>query len=146
MTNILGLSGSLRRHSYNTGLLRAAQGMMSDGTMLTIGSIAGVPLYDGDLEEAEGIPPAAAALKEAIAAADGLLIATPEYNNGMPGVLKNAWLPVFRTLGMTLWTGGRLMVAGAGKLFDDAGDLTDPAIAERIRNYVAGFVAAVAKG
>ncbi len=93
MTALIGLSGSLRRGSFNTALLKAAAGAMPDGVTLTIGSIRGIPLYDGDLE-AEGIPQPVAALKEAIAAADGLLLVTPEYNNSIPGVFKNAidWL------------------------------------------------------
>ena len=94
MTRILGLSGSLRAGSLNTALLRAARDLMPGGSTLGIGSIAGIPLYDGDLEARAGIPAAVAALKDAIADADGLLVATPEYNNSIPGVLKNAvdWL------------------------------------------------------
>lgn len=94
MPLLIGLSGSLRRGSYNTALLRAAAGMMPEGAMLDIRTIHGIPLYDADLEAAEGIPAPVAALKGAIAAADGLLLATPEYNNGLPGVFKNAidWL------------------------------------------------------
>ena len=88
--DIVGISGSLRRHSYNAGLLRAATGLMPDGSTLRIVTIAGIPLYNADVEEAEGIPDAAAALKDAIAAADAVLLATPEYNNGIPGVFKNA--------------------------------------------------------
>ena len=57
---------------------------------LLVGSIAEIPLYDGDVETASGIPASVAALKDAIAEADGLLIVTPEYNNSIPGVLKNA--------------------------------------------------------
>ena len=93
MTHVVGLSGSLRRHSYNSGLLRAAVEAMPEGATLEIGSIAEFPLYNGDIE-AEGIPAAVAALKEKVAAADGLLLVTPEYNNGIPGVFKNAidWL------------------------------------------------------
>lgn len=93
MTHILGIAGSLRRHSYNAGLLRAAGEMMPEGATLTIGSIAEVPLYNYDVEQA-GIPPAVAALKDLAAAADALLLVTPEYNNGIPGVFKNAidWL------------------------------------------------------
>ena len=91
---IIGLAGSLRRASYNAGLLRAARGVAPDGVEIEIGSIAGIPLYDGDLEAAEGLPAAVVALKDAIASADGLLLVTPEYNNGVPGVFKNAidWL------------------------------------------------------
>jgi NAD(P)H-dependent FMN reductase len=94
MTTLVGISGSLRKDSYNTALLRAAAAMMPDGSKLVIGEIKNIPLYDGDLEAANGVPDVVGALKDAIAAADGLLIATPEYNNSMPGVLKNAidWL------------------------------------------------------
>ena len=93
MATILGISGSLRIGSFNTTLLRAAQAMIPEGFQFTIGTIEGIPLYDGDLE-ASGFPPAVTALKDAIAAADGLLLATPEYNNAIPGVFKNAidWL------------------------------------------------------
>jgi len=93
VTRILGLSGSLRRHSFNSGLLRAAAQAMPAGVVLDIGSIAEIPLYDGDVEAA-GIPAAVAALKERVAQADALLLVSPEYNNGIPGVFKNAidWL------------------------------------------------------
>jgi NAD(P)H-dependent FMN reductase len=94
MTTLVGISGSLRKDSFNTALLRAAATMMPGGSKLLIGEIKNIPLYDGDLEAANGVPAAVGTLKDAIAAADGLLIATPEYNNSMPGVLKNAidWL------------------------------------------------------
>jgi NAD(P)H-dependent FMN reductase len=94
MAALVGFSGSLRRGSFNTALLRAAAARLPAGSTLAIESIREVPLYDGDLEEAQGIPPAVARLKDAIAAADGLVIATPEYNSGIPGVAKNAvdWL------------------------------------------------------
>ncbi len=91
---IIGLSGSLRRGSYNTALIRAAAELAGEDVALEPATLHRIPLYDGDLEEAEGIPKAVEALKERIVAADGLLIATPEYNNALPGVLKNAidWL------------------------------------------------------
>lgn len=94
MGTIIGIAGSLRKDSYNAALLRAALAVMPAGTTLEIASIRGIPLYDADVEAAEGIPPAVATLKDAIAAADGLLLATPEYNNSIPGVFKNAidWL------------------------------------------------------
>ena len=86
MTTIVGLSGSLRKGSLNTALLRAATTAMPAGATLEVGSIKGIPLYDGDLEASQGIPGAVAELKERIVAADGLLLVTPEYNNSMPGV------------------------------------------------------------
>jgi chromate reductase, NAD(P)H dehydrogenase (quinone) len=94
MTKLIGISGSLRKGSYNSALLRAASTMMPAGTELLIREIRGIPLYDGDVEASDGIPAAVTELKDLIAQADGLLIATPEYNNSMPGVLKNAidWL------------------------------------------------------
>jgi NAD(P)H-dependent FMN reductase len=93
VTHIIGFSGSLRRKSFNSGLLRAAVEAMPEGSTLEIGSIAEIPLYDADVEAAD-FPAAVTTLKDRIAAADGLLLVTPEYNNGIPGVFKNAidWL------------------------------------------------------
>ena len=179
MTRIVGISGSLRRGSYNSALLRAATTLMPADCELVVATIAGIPLYDGDVEAAEGIPAAVAQLKDAIAAADGLLLATPEYNNSVPGVFKNAidwlsrppsdaarvfagrrvaivgaspggfgtilsqnaWLPILRTLGCELWTGGRLLVSRAAGVFDADGALIDPKVAESLRSYLAGYVA-----
>jgi chromate reductase len=94
MTTLIGLSGSLREASFNSALLRNAAGLMPKDAELLVESIRGIPLYDGDVEAEAGIPEKVAALKDAIAAADGLLLVTPEYNNSIPGVFKNAvdWL------------------------------------------------------
>jgi len=94
LAKIIGIAGSLRKASFNGALLRAAADLAPPGTDVEIVSIAAIPLYDGDVESERGIPDAVTALKERIAAADGLMLATPEYNNSLPGVLKNAidWL------------------------------------------------------
>lgn len=94
MPTITGIAGSLRAGSYNRALLRAASACAPAGCTVDLASIEGIPLYDGDVEAAEGIPAPVAALKERIASADGLLLVTPEYNNSLPGVFKNAidWL------------------------------------------------------
>jgi chromate reductase, NAD(P)H dehydrogenase (quinone) len=177
MTKVLGISGSLRRGSYNSALLRAAARLMPAESALEIASIRGIPLFDGDVE-AQGIPATVAQLKEAMVAADGVLLVTPEYNNSLPGVFKNAidwlsrpaadikrvfggrhfavigaspggfgtvlsqaaWLPVLRTLGTQPWFGARLMVARAGGVFDEAGNLKDAAIEEQLRQFLAGYV------
>jgi chromate reductase len=82
------------RRSYNTALLRTAAGLIPAGSTLEIATLHGIPLYDCDAEAREGVPSAMQALKGYIVAADGLLLATPEYNNGIPSVLKDAidWL------------------------------------------------------
>ena len=94
MTTVLGLSGSLRKGSFNTALLRAASELLPGDATLDVRTLHGIPLYDGDVEASVGIPAAVTVLKEAFAAADGVLLATPEYNNGIPGVFKNGidWL------------------------------------------------------
>ena len=90
MATIIGLCGSLRRGSYNGMLLRAVVDAAPPGTRIETVSIRDIPLYDGDVEVEGGVPAPVQALKDRIAAADGLLLATPEYNNSIPGVLKNA--------------------------------------------------------
>jgi chromate reductase, NAD(P)H dehydrogenase (quinone) len=94
MPTLLALSGSLRAQSFNTTLMRAAQAAAPQGTAIETATLHGIPLYDGDLERDEGTPPAVRTLKDRILAADGLLLVTPEYNGGVPGVFKNAvdWL------------------------------------------------------
>jgi len=178
MLRLIGLSGSLRRGSFNSAVLRAAASLMPADSELVIETIAGIPLYDGDVESAAGIPQAVARLKEAIAVADGLLLVTPEYNNSLPGVAKNAidwlsrppadiarvfrgkpvalagaspgnfatvlaqnaWLPVFRTLGADLWSGGRLLVPRAAGVIGADGEISDAATREHIAKFIGGFV------
>jgi chromate reductase len=86
---IVGIAGSLRKASWNRGLLRAAVEERPDGIEIVTLDLDLVPPYNQDLE-AGGDPSSVVALKDVIGLADALLIATPEYNNGMPGVLKNA--------------------------------------------------------
>ena len=94
MANVLGIAGSVRTGSFNGSLLRAAIELAPEGCNVQSASIRGIPLYDGDLEKESGIPEAVTALKERIIATDALLLVTPEYNNSIPGVFKNAidWL------------------------------------------------------
>lgn len=86
---VVGLAGSLRKASYNRALLRAAIALAPEGVTLTSFDLDDVPLYNGDVEAA-GDPLGVVALKRAIAEADGVLFVTPEYNHGVPGVMKNA--------------------------------------------------------
>jgi chromate reductase len=87
---ILGIAGSLRPGSHNAALLRAAAGLVPFGTELVVfDGLRAVPLYD-EAQDGAHPPAAVRALRDAIAAADALLIATPEYNASIPGVLKNA--------------------------------------------------------
>ena len=86
---IVGFAGSLRRASYNRGLIRAAAASAPPGVVVEIHDLADIPFYNQDVEDL-GEPASVVAFKAAIGKADALLIATPEYNHGMPGVLKNA--------------------------------------------------------
>jgi chromate reductase, NAD(P)H dehydrogenase (quinone) len=181
MARILGISGSLRRGSFNTALLREAATLMPDGSSLDIRTIHGIPVYNGDDETERGVPEPVAALKEAFAAADGVILATPEYNNSIPGAFKNAidwmsrpptdvkrvfagkplalvgaspggfgtvlsqnaWLAVCRTLGVDLFTGGRVLVSRAGGVFDTNGVLLDDGVRQQLRVFLQGFSAFV---
>jgi chromate reductase, NAD(P)H dehydrogenase (quinone) len=88
--SVLAISGSLRKGSFNTALLRAAQTLAPAGMTITIADISKLPFYDGDVESSTGIPAVAEDLRARIRAADAVLIATPEYNGSFSGVLKNA--------------------------------------------------------
>ena len=174
MTKILGISGSLRVNSFNTALLRAAESQLPHSVIS--GDIRDIPLYNGDVE-AEGMPDAVLQLKQQLIDADGLMLVTPEYNQSIPGVLKNtvdwlsrpslgvnnafsgkpvallgaspggfgtimgqdAWLPVLRGLRARLWTGGRLMISGAGRVFDADGNVIDETVQQRLNEFLDGF-------
>ena len=86
---IVGFAGSLRRGSFNKGVIRAAAEYAPSGIRIDVFDLAEIPLYNQDVEDA-GEPASVIALKQAIAGADAMLVATPEYNHGIPGVLKNA--------------------------------------------------------
>lgn len=86
---LLAISGSLRRGSYSTMLLRSLQTLAPEGVTIELFDIGSIPLYNDDVR-AEGFPEPVEALREAIRTADGLILATPEYNHSFSGVLKNA--------------------------------------------------------
>ena len=112
--DILGISGSLRTESCNRKLIREAA-RLGGATSFTEADLR-LPLYDGDLEAAEGVPAAVQALSDQIKAADAVVISTPEYNKGISGVLKNALDWVSRTKGGP-WAGKpvAIMSATAGR-------------------------------
>jgi chromate reductase, NAD(P)H dehydrogenase (quinone) len=114
MIKLLGISGSLRRASYNSALLRAATRLMPPEAQLEVASIRGIPLFDADVE-AQGIPAAVSELKEAVVAAAGVLLVTPEYNNSIPGVFKNTidWLSRPNTDVRRVFAGRPFAVMGA---------------------------------
>lgn len=181
MIKIIGIAGSLRKQSYNTALLHAAAQLLPGQAVLEIATIRNIPLYNEDMETIEGVPQAVSLLQERIAASDALLLATPEYNHSMPGVLKNAidwlsrppeqiqrvfserpvavigatpggfgtmlsqnaWLPVFRRLGMRPWLGEKIMLSKAQDVFDADGKLQDEAVLKQLASFLAGFVAFV---
>lgn len=114
MTTLLGISGSLRKASTNTKLIRAAARIYAPDTFTEAN--LNLPLYNGDLEEAEGMPLGVMALAKQIETADAVIISTPEYNKSIPGVLKNALDWVSRTEGNP-WAGKpvAIMSATAGR-------------------------------
>ncbi|MEX1080410.1 MAG: NADPH-dependent FMN reductase [Halofilum sp. (in: g-proteobacteria)] len=87
---IVILSGSLRRGSWNTALAHTLAELAPEDCQTDVATPAGIPVYDGDVETEAGIPEAVATLKDQVAAADGLVLVTPEYNQGVPGPFKNA--------------------------------------------------------
>src|SRR3989440_7082381 len=108
---ILGIAGSLRRGSYNRAALRVAQQLVPAGRRLEVIEIGELPPYNQDLEPAA--PPVVAELKRRIRAADAILFATPEYNYGVPGVLKNAIDCASRPYGDNAWDGKPVAIISA---------------------------------
>ena len=110
---VLAISGSLRKSSFNTGLRRAAQEVAPDGMEIGIFDIRGLPFYDGDLE-AQGDPESVVALKSAIRQSDAVMFATPEYNWGTSGVMKNAidWASRDQEEGSLMGKPGTIIGAG----------------------------------
>ena len=109
--SILGIAGSLRQASYNKGALHAAQKLCPDGARLELYDIAGLPLFNQD--EERSAHPKVADFKQRIRAADAILISTPEYNYGMPGVLKNALDCASRPYGENAWDGKPVAIMSA---------------------------------
>jgi chromate reductase, NAD(P)H dehydrogenase (quinone) len=108
---ILGIAGSLRKHSYNKGALRAAQQLVPDNAMLEVFDIKDIPLYNQDLENQP--PESVRQLKAKIRQADAILFVTPEYNYSVPGVLKNAIDWASRPYPDNSWGGKPVAVMGA---------------------------------
>lgn len=109
--NVLGIAGSLRQASFNRGLLRAARELAPPGMSIAPFDLLDLPLYNGDDEAAP--PPRAAELRARIRAADAVLIATPEYNYSISGVLKNAIDWGSQPLGANAWDGKPAAIMGA---------------------------------
>jgi NAD(P)H-dependent FMN reductase len=170
MIKLVGFAGSLRAGSFNRALLKAAVDAMPDNASLEALSIDAVPLYNADVEEEQGIPASVATLKDKIAAADGLIIVTPEYNGGIPGIAKNvidwisrpgallgatpgglgtalsqaAWLQVLRTLRMRVWvSSGPFYVSAAHNSFDRDGRASDE-LKQRLAGYLQAYVESLA--
>jgi chromate reductase, NAD(P)H dehydrogenase (quinone) len=110
---VLGITGSLRRGSYNHALLReAAERLPAGADWSEFDRLDEIPPYDADLE-AEGIPEPVEALRQAMRDADAVIVATPEYNHSIPGVLKNALDWASRPAGQSALTGTPAAVVGA---------------------------------
>jgi chromate reductase len=101
--NIIGIAGSLRQGSYNRALLRAASDLLPNGAAISVFDLGGIPTFNQDMEK--DLPARVVEFKAAIRAADAVLVATPEYNYSVPGVLKNAIDWASRPSGDNSWAG-----------------------------------------
>ena len=110
--NVLGFAGSLRKASFNRMLLNAAVGLAPDGMTIDTYELDLIPAYNGDVE-AQGDPDAVAEFKDAIRRADAILVVTPEYNYGVPGMLKNAIDWASRPPGKAVLNGKPAAIMGA---------------------------------
>ena len=108
---ILGIAGSLRKQSFNKGALQAAQKLCPEGARIEVYDLAGLPLFNQDEERNPN--PKVADFKQRIRAADAILISTPEYNYGLPGVLKNAIDCASRPYGDNAWNGKPVAIMSA---------------------------------
>ena len=115
--HVLAFSGSLRQASWNRGLLHAAAELLPAGMSLEQFDLAPIPFYNQDLDTPEHMPPAVQEFKDKLRAADAVLIATPEYNYSIPGVLKNAIDWASRPIASTPLAGKPLAIMGAGGAF-----------------------------
>ena len=113
---IIGISGSLRKASYNTALLRALLPLLPQGMEIEPVRLNGIPVYDGDDEKATGKPAAILELDQKIRASDGVIIVTPEYNFSIPGGLKNATDWLSRGLSPLKWKRVGIMGASDGPI------------------------------
>lgn len=108
---ILGIPGSLRKGSYNRGLIRTAQQLLPPGTSMEVFDLVGIPPFSEDDEK--NVPQKVVDFKAAIRRADAILFATPEYNYSIPGVLKNAIDWASRPYGDSAWMGKQAAIMGA---------------------------------
>lgn len=123
---VLGISGSLRRGSFNTELIRVAAEEAPPNVTVALADISDLPIYNADLERESGFPKPVEQLRDEMARADGLLFATPEYNYSVPAALKNAidWAsrrpsPIDHKPAAILGAGGRSGTARAQRHLRD---------------------------
>jgi chromate reductase len=144
--HVVGISGSLRRASFNSALLLAARELAPPELIIEVHELGSIPLFNLDLET-DGAPVGVEELRGAVRRADGLLLVTPEYNHGVPGVLKNAidWLSqprqAFVLTNSPVMQQPEVLVGRAHEKFDAAGRLTD----QLTREFVAEFLKRLAQ-